>query len=114
MIKLFRAWDGESYWYADKDLVFINGPKYYNLKDAPFDIEALEQFIGKVAYNKVQIFENDIIVNNFQDPNKLYRVIWSINDCGFRKVLLGQETPITQIDEAFMEVVGTIYSIGDK
>ena len=61
MIKLFRAWDGQEYWYANKDLIFLNGDKYCNLVEAPFDLSAVEQFTGKIDYNKVQIFENDLL-----------------------------------------------------
>lgn len=110
MIKLFRAWDGQEYWYANKDLIFLSGDKYCNLVEAPFDLSSVEQFTGKIDYNKVQIFENDLIMNNFQDSTKIFQVIWSPNDCGFRKVLFGQNGPITPIDEAFMEVIGTIHS----
>ena len=75
MIKLFRAWDGQEYWYANKDLIFLSGGKYCNLVEAPFDLSAVEQFTGKIDYNKVQIFENDLLVNNFQDSTKIFQVI---------------------------------------
>lgn len=110
MPKYFRAYDGEKYWYSDEYLSFIYDYKYVSLKEAPFDIDDLEEFTGKIDSNKVKIYVNDIIVNEFDDPNKLYQVIWSTKFCGFRKVPLGKHLPESSIDEMFMTVKGTIHS----
>lgn len=108
--KIFRAWDGEEYWYANENLLFQKGfeAKYLHEANAYFKLENVEQFIGKLDSDKRQIFENDVIYNPFLDPNKKFQVIWSPEECGFRKVQLGQDSPVTKIDEAFMEVLGTI------
>lgn len=108
--KRFRAWDGKQYWYADENLMFINNydAKYLHEAIAYFKLENVEQFIGKEDYNKVPIYENDVICNPMLDPDKKFQVIWSYQECGFRKVPVGKDLPITKIDEAFMEVIGTI------
>ena len=66
------------------------------------------------------IYENDLIINKIYEqdlkdnPNqpaeKVYQVIWSDEECGFRKVPYSMPFPETKIDEAFMEVIGTINS----
>ena len=56
------------------------------------------------------IYENDLIVNPHQDESKIFQVVWSDDECGFRKVPYGLPYPETKIDEAFMEVKGTINS----
>jgi hypothetical protein len=111
MLKVFRAWDGEEYWYSDESLLFINGydAKYLHEAIAHFKLADLEQFTGKVDSNKVKIYENDVICNPMIDPDKKFQVFWSTNHCGFRKVPVGKDLPITKIDEAFMRVVGTIW-----
>ena len=43
MIKKFRAWDGQQYWYSDENLLFINGYKYGNLQEAPFELKDVDQ-----------------------------------------------------------------------
>jgi len=108
--KRFRAWDGKEYWYANDNLMFINNyaAKYLHEALGYFKLTDIEQFIGKVDYNKTQIYENDIICNPMIDPDKKFQVIWAHQECGFRKVPLNHDSPITKIDEAFMEVVGTI------
>lgn len=108
--KRFRAWDGEEYWYANETLLFIKGDeaKYLHEAEHVFKLSNVEQFIGKIDSNKVQMYENDIIYNPLLDPNKKFQVIWAANACGFRKIPLSKELPITAIDEAFMEVIGTI------
>jgi len=112
MIKRFRAWDKEAkeYWYADDNLLFINGSKAFELRLTPFELKDVEQFTGKVDSKNVMIYENDIIKNTNQSSEKLYRVIWSAAECGFRKVPYELPYPETKIDEAFTEVIGTIYS----
>jgi hypothetical protein len=110
IIKKFRAWDGKEYWYGDETWLFIKGSEARYLYEANhhFKLKDVEQFIGKVDSNRVQMYENDIIYNPLLDPNKKYQVIWSHQECGFRKVPVGKDLPITKIDEAFMEVIGTI------
>ncbi len=110
MLKHFRAWDGKEYWYADENLMFINNyeARYLHEATGHFKLKDLEQFIGKSDCNGVKIYENDIICNTLLDPDKKFQVIWSDQECGFRKVPLGKDLPITKIDEAFMEVLGTI------
>lgn len=107
MQKRFRAWDGQQYWYSDDNFFFLNEYKIEDLRSAPFDVNALEQFIGKKDSKGVMIYVNDIL----QDQRKIYQVIWSDAECGFRKVPYNMPFPETKIDEAFMEVVGTIHSI---
>lgn len=108
--KQFRAWDGEEYWYAGENLLFQKGLEARYLHEATgyFSLDDIEQFIGKSDYNKVKIYENDVICAPLINPEEKFQVIWSLNECGFRKVPLNQESPITKIDEAFMEVIGTI------
>jgi len=110
MIKRFRAFDGESYWYADENWIFINDYKVEGLRSAPFELKDVEQFIGKIASKGGMIYENDLIKNTNQSTEKLYQVIWSNDECGFRKVPYGLPYPETKIDEAFTEVIGTIHS----
>jgi hypothetical protein len=66
--------------------------------------------IGKIDINGTMIYENDLIINEQQDPTKIFQVIWSDEFCGFRKVPYGMPFPETKIDEAFMRVIGTIHS----
>jgi hypothetical protein len=110
LTKVFRAFDGDAYWYSNENLLFIKGFAARALHEAGeyFKLEDLEQFTGKIAHNQVKIYENDVIYNPMLDPDKLFQVIWSAQECGFRKVPLGQDHPETKIDEAFMEVLGTI------
>lgn len=108
MLKVFRAWDGDEYWYADENLLFQKGFDAKYLHEAPFKLDAIEQFIGKKDSNGVKIYENDVIYNPIIDPTKKFKVIWSHEECGFRKVPLEKDLPITKIDEAFMNVLGTI------
>lgn len=110
MIRRFRAWDGDQYWYSDENLVFLNGDKAFELNIAPFELKDLEMFTGKQDSNGVMIYENDLIVNKHQDESKIFQVIWSDDECGFRKVPHGLPYPETKIDAAFMEVTGTINS----
>ncbi len=110
MIKRFRAWDGEQYWYADKHLIFIHGDKAVQLSDASFELSHVDTFIGKKDSKGTMIYENDLLINPHQDRTKVYQVVWSIADCGFRKVPYELPYPETKIDEAFMEVTGTIHS----
>ena len=110
--KGFRAWDGEEYWYADENLMFIKGydAKYLHEAIAHFKLKDLEQFIGKIDQVGRKIYENDVICNTLLDPEKLFQIIWSHQECGFRKVPLDKDMPVTKIDEAFMNVIGTIRS----
>ena len=120
MNKKFRAWDGKQYWYANDDLEFINGAIIVSLLHADFDLKDIEQFTGKVDSKGTLIYENDLIINKIYEqdlkdnPNqpaeKVYQVIWSDEECGFRKVPYSMPFPETKIDEAFMEVIGTINS----
>lgn len=114
LIKRFRAYDGESYWYSDDDMRFLNNDKYIDvLYQAPFKLKDIEQFIGKNDAKGCMIYENDIIRAILPDGTigtKLYQVIWSEDDCGFKKVPYGMPYPETNIDSAFMDVVGTINS----
>jgi len=112
MIKRFRAYDKEAkdYWYTDENLLFINGAKAFELRLTPFELKDVEQFIGKMDSKGVMIYENDLIKNINQTTEKIYHVIWSDVECGFRKVPHGLPYPETKIDEAFTEVIGTIYS----
>jgi hypothetical protein len=108
MLKVFRAWDGKEYWYAYEDFFFQKGYEATELRTASFTADDVDQFIGKTDSNGVKIFENDIIYNPMLDPDKLFQVIWSNEECGFRKIPLGKDLPVTKIDEAFMIVKGTI------
>jgi hypothetical protein len=110
MNKRFRAWDGKEYWYADKNLLFINHLEASSLELASFEIKDLEMFIGKIDSKGIMIYENDLIINYSQDPTKIFQVIWSDDECGFRKVPYGLPMSETKIDEAFIEVIGTIHS----
>jgi len=110
MIKKFRAWDGEQYWYANEHLIFINDYKAVDLQTAPFELKDLDMFTGKLDSKGAMIYENDLIKNKFHDTEKTYQVIWSDEECGFRKVPYGFPFPETKIDEAFMEVIETIHS----
>lgn len=109
-MKFFRAFDGEKYWYSDENLFFLYEYNHKSLQEAPFEMKDLEQYIGKTDINGAKIFENDVLVNEFDDPNKFFQVVWSHQHCGYRKVPLGNDTPETPIDTAFMEVKGTIHS----
>ena len=113
MLKHFRAWDGEKYWYTDDKWRFINDFKLVTLENADFKIKHIDQWIGKTDSNGVKIYENDLLNNPHQDLDKLFQVIWSANECGFRKVPYGIPMPETKIDEAFMIVIGTIHSKGE-
>lgn len=113
MNKSFRAWDSKEYWYSDDNWLFINDYKALELRAAPFEIKDIDQFIGKLDSSGNKIYENDLIVNTQQDSSKIYQVIWSEDECGFRKVPYGMPYPETKIDEAFMEVIGTIHSKGE-
>ena len=123
MIKRFRAYDGDDYWYADENLLFINGAKALELRLTPFKLKDVEQFIGKSDSKGMMIYENDLIMNRIyeqdliENPNKpaekIYQVIWSDDECGFRKVPYGMPYPETKIDSAFMKVIGTINSQGE-
>ncbi len=110
MIKRFRAWDGEQYWYADRHLIFIHGDKAVQLSDASFELSHVDTFIGKTDAKGTMIYENDLIKMIMPTGSKVYQVIWSITECGFRKVPYELPYPETKIDEAFMEVTGTIHS----
>lgn len=110
MNKRFRAWDGEQYWYTNDDLQFISGDKHFELSIAPFELKDLDQFIGKMDSNGAMIYENDLLKVIHSDTSKIYQVIWSDDSCGFRKVPYGMPMPETKIDEAFMEITGTIKS----
>lgn len=110
MIKKFRAWDGKEYWYANNDLIFLNGLEALELSLAPFELKDLEMFIGKVDSKGTMIYENDLIVNQYQNRSKIFQVVWSNDGCGFYKVLYGLPYPETKIDEAFMEIIGTIHT----
>ena len=111
MIKFFRAYDGEQYWYSDENWLFLNGYKAVSLQEATFTMKDVDVFIGKVDANNAKIYENDIIINPHIDKTKLFHVVWSPDKCGFRKVPYGLSSPETRIDEAFMEIIGTIHSI---
>lgn len=108
MIKRFRAWDGEQYWYSNESLLFVNGDKWTELQQAEFELKDVDQCIGKADSIGNLIYENDLIINTQQTGSKLYQVVWSDDECGFRKVPHGMPFPETKIDEAFMEVTGTI------
>ena len=110
MIKRFRAWDGEQYWYSNESLLFVNGDKWIELQQAEFELKNVEQFIGKADANGNLIYENDLIKMIMPAGSKIYQVVWSDDACGFRKVPHGMPMPETRIDEAFMEVTGTIHS----
>jgi len=110
MIKRFRAWDGEQYWYSDNNLQFINDYKIGDLRTASIELKDVDQFTGKVDSKGVMIYENDIIKNITQLTDKIYQVVWSEAECGFRKVPYAMPYPETKIDEAFIEVIGTIHS----
>jgi len=109
MIKLFRAWDGKEYWYSDTKLLFYKGNEFFYLHEAPFSLTDLEIFTGKSTAAGVKIFENDIICNPFDNPNKYYQIIWDSLNAGFKKVPLKQTEPKTNIDVTFVEVLGTIH-----
>lgn len=108
MIKRFRAWDGEQYWYSNESLLFVNGDKWTELQQATFELKDVEMCISKADVNGNLIYENDLIRMVMPAGSKLYQVVWSDDECGFRKVPHGMPYPETKIDEAFMEVVGTI------
>lgn len=108
MLKVFRLWDSQEYWYADHNMLFHKGYEGRYLHELAFTLENVEQFTGKVDCNGVKIFENDVICNEMIDETKFFKVIWSPQECGFRKVPVNKELPITKIDEAFMSVKGTI------
>jgi hypothetical protein len=110
MIKRFRAWDGEQYWYADDNLLFINGAKALELRLTTFELKDVDMFIGKLDSNNAMIYENDLLKIIMPNASKVYQVIWSDEECGFRKVPYGLPYPETKIDEAFMEIIGTIHS----
>jgi len=110
MNKKFRAWDGEQYWYADDNWQFINDYKITDLQAATFNVQDVEMFTGKLDARNTMIYENDIIVNTYQNESKTYQVIWSDEECGFRKVPHGMPFPETKIDEAFIQVIGTTHS----
>jgi len=110
MNKHFRAWDGEQYWYSDENFLFINDYKITDLQSATFNIQNIEMFTNKIDSQGVKIYENDLIINHHQDQAKIFQVTWSDTICGFRKVPHGMPLPETKIDEAFMQVIGTIHS----
>ena len=110
MLKKFRAFDGDGYWYADDNLIFSKGADMYNLEFAPFELRDLEMFTGKIDTNGNMIYENDLIKSTIPGEEKIFQVIWSDDECGFRKVPHGMPYPETKIDEAFIEVIGTIHS----
>ena len=110
MLKLFRVFDGDCYWYSNDYLMFESGYDAKQIGELNAKLQNVEQFIGKIDCKKVKIFEGDILCNPMVDPEKVYLVIWSAKDCGFRKVPLGLDSPVTVIDEAFIEVLGTIHS----
>lgn len=108
MLTMFRAWDGEQYWYSDNQLFFHAKDEAQHLQEAPFDINDLEAFTGKITSEGVKIFENDLIINSL-DKKDIFQVVWSPNDCGFKKVKFNHNTPLTNIVGAFFEVIGTIH-----
>jgi hypothetical protein len=108
MQKRFRAWDGQQYWYADEHLRFINNYQIEDLRSAPFELKDVDMFINKTDPKGQMIYENDVIKD--QNSGKLYQVIWSNDECGFRKIPYGMSFPETKINEAFVEVIGTINS----
>jgi len=112
MIKRFRAWDAieKEYWYADENLLFINGAKALELRLTSFELTDVEQYICKIDSRGVMIYENDLIKSTTQSTDRIYQVVWSVMECGFRKVPYGLPYPETKIDEAFTEVIGTIHS----
>lgn len=110
MIKHFRAWDGEQYWYTDDTWKFINDYKITDLQTASFTIKDIDMFTGKIDASGRKIYENDLIVNPHQDQAKVFQIIWSADECGFRKIPFNIGFPETKIDEAFMEIIGTIHS----
>jgi len=110
MIKKFRAWDGEQYWYADDNLFFISGAKALDLRAAPFELKDVDMFIGKLDSKNAMIYENDLIRAIMPEASKIYQVIWSDDECGFRKIPYKMPFPETKIDAAFMEIIGTINS----
>ncbi len=108
MILKCRAWDGEKYWFSDNNLVFFSGGESVILMNAPFDINAIELYTNKIDMQKIPIYENDLIIDTNQD--KIYQVIWDINECGFRKILQNNLAHATKIDSAFCKVIGTIHT----
>ena len=112
MIKRFRAWDAEGgqYWYSEESLLFVSGAKALELRLAPFELKDVDQFIGKLDSKGCMIYENDLINMIMPKGSKIYQVIWSDKSCGFRKVPHGMPMTEKKIDEAFMEVIGTINS----
>lgn len=110
MIKKFRAWDGKEYWYSNDDLIFINDYKALELRLCTFKLQDVDQSTGKIDVNGALIYENDIITMIMPKGSKIYQVVWSPDECGFRKVPYGMPMPETKIDEAFFEVIGTINS----
>lgn len=110
MIKRFRAWDGEEYWYTNEELAFVSGDKHFDLSMTSFGLKDVDMFIGKADSKGVMIYENDLLVNPHQDASKVFQVVWSDDECGFRKVPYGLPYPETKIDDAFMEVTGTIHT----
>ena len=111
MIKRFRAYDGDDYWYADENLLFVNGAKALELRLTPFELKDVEQFIGKSDSKGIMIYENDLVKD--QQTDRVYKIIWSDAYCGFRKVSIDNSFFETKIDEAFMKVIGTIHSQGE-
>lgn len=115
MIKRFRAWDGEQYWYSDDNLQFINDYKSIgDLRTSSIKLKDIDQWICRMDSKGVMIYENDLIKNITQSTEKIYQVVWSDAECGFRKVPYGLPYPETKIDGAFAEVIGTIHSQKEK
>ena len=107
--KNFRAWDGKKYWYADNKLMFFSGNNAVSIADLPFEAKDVEISIGITDSRNILIYENDLISHQ-QEPTKVYQVIWSERNCGFRKVPFNKALPETKIDGAFMNVIGTVHT----
>ncbi len=54
-----RAWDGEQYWYLNKDFYFESETAVCDLKHAPFEMKDIEQNTWKKDKNGFDIYEGD-------------------------------------------------------
>lgn len=112
---MFKAFDGEHWWYSNDELHFIHSltHKEVDIKNAPFNLDDLIQSTGRRDKNGVLIYEKDIAVYGTTDKKPFYAVC-EFEGCGFGLRVYESKDFIWFDDELaetahLYEIIGNIY-----